>query len=101
MLPECNFSDPDVIESLFIEIEVPNKRNIIVGNIYRPPNQNTASFVDKVNEILGLISKQNKKLHLMGDFNLDLLHYSNQSPTQEFIDSLFSYGFYPLISKPT
>ena len=100
MLPECNFSNPDVIESLFIEIEVPNKRNI-VGNIYQPPNQNTASFVDKLNGILGLISKQNKKLHLMGDFNLDLLHYSTHSPTQEFIDSLFSYGFYPLISKPT
>ena len=32
MLPKCNFSDPDVIESLFIEIEAPNKRNIIVGN---------------------------------------------------------------------
>ena len=37
----------------------------------------------------------------MGDFNLYLLHYTTHSPTQEFIDSLFSYGFYPLISKPT
>ena len=37
----------------------------------------------------------------MSDFNLDLLHYSTHSPTQEFIDSLFSYGFYPLISKLT
>jgi hypothetical protein len=42
MLPECNFSDPDVIESLFIEIEVPNKINIIGGNIYRPQ---TKTFV--------------------------------------------------------
>ena len=78
-----------------------NKKNIIVGTVYRPPNQNIALFLDKLNEILGLISKQNKSCHLMGDFNLDLFHYSTHSPTQEFIDSLFPYGFYPLISKPT
>ena len=37
----------------------------------------------------------------MDDFNLDLLHYNNHALTQEFINSLFSYAFYPLISKPT
>ena len=37
----------------------------------------------------------------MGDFNLDLLCYNNNVPTQEFIDRLFSYSFYPLILKPT
>ena len=37
----------------------------------------------------------------MGDFNLYLFHYSTHSPTQEFIGSLFPYGFYPFISTPT
>ena len=37
----------------------------------------------------------------MGDFNLDLLRYNDNIPTQEFIDRLFSYSFYPLISNPT
>ena len=37
----------------------------------------------------------------MGDFNLDLLRYNDNVPTQEFIDRLFSYSFYPLISNPT
>lgn len=37
----------------------------------------------------------------MGDFNLDLLQYNHHVPTQEFVDSLFSHAFFPLISKPT
>ena len=96
VLGKCNFSDP-----LFVEIEVANKKNIFVGTIYRPPNQNIVLFLDKLNEIPGLISKQNKSCHLMGDFNLNVSHCSTHSPTREFIDSLFSYGFYLLISKPT
>ena len=30
----------------------------------------------------------------MGDFNLDLLHYNDHAPTQEFIDSFFSHMFF-------
>ena len=37
----------------------------------------------------------------MGDFNLDLLQYNHHTPTQEFIDTLFSHAFIPLISNPT
>ena len=37
----------------------------------------------------------------MGDFNLDLLQYNHHTPTQEFIDTLFSFAFIPLMSNPT
>lgn len=37
----------------------------------------------------------------MGYFNLDLLQYHHHSPTQEFINSLFSHMFLPLFSNPT
>ena len=39
----------------------------------------------------------------MGDFNLDLYFITALilPGTQEFIDSLLSYGFYQFISKPT
>ena len=37
----------------------------------------------------------------MEDFNLSLLQYNYHVPTQEFIDSLFSHAFLPLISNPT
>ena len=82
--------DPETIESLFVEITVPHGKNIIVGSVYRPPNQNTALFLDKFNDILSRISKDNKQCYVMGDFNLDLLQYNYHTPTQEFIDTIFA-----------
>ena len=58
-LNDGKLSDPMVIESLFVEITVPHGKNIIVGCVYRPPNQNTALFLDKLNDILSHISKDN------------------------------------------
>jgi hypothetical protein len=37
----------------------------------------------------------------MGDYNIDMFHLNEHSPTQEFVDSLFSHMFYPLINRPT
>lgn len=36
--PDCNLSEPEVIETLFVEIIIPHGKNIIVGTVYRPPN---------------------------------------------------------------
>ena len=83
-----------------MEITVPHGKNIIFGSVYRPPNQNMALFLDKFNDILSRISKDNKQGYVMGDFNLDL-EYNHHTPTQEFIDTLFSHAFIPLISNPT
>ena len=83
-----------------MEITVPHGKKIIVGFVYRLPNQNTALFLDKFNDILSRISKDNKQCYVMGDFNLDLLQYNHHTPTQEFIDTLFSHTFIPLISNP-
>ena len=60
-----------------------------------------ALFLDKFNDILSRISKDNKQCYVMGDFNLDLLQYNHHTPTQEFIDTLFSHAFIPLIFNST
>ena len=101
LIQDCNISNPEVIESLFVEISNPLGKNIIVGTVYRPPNQNLVSFIEHFNKILSIISKDNKQCYIMGDFNLDLLHCDHHAYTQEFIDSLFSHMFIPLINKPT
>ena len=45
----------EVMEPLFIEIIRPHGKNIIVGIIYRPPNQSGDVFVDNFSEILAKI----------------------------------------------
>ena len=61
LLNECKLSDSETTESIFVEITVPFGKNIIVGYVYRPPNQNTALFLDKFNDILSRISEDNKQ----------------------------------------
>ena len=39
--------------------------------------------------------------HLSGDYNIDLLKHNVQIPTPEFLDTMFSNSFKPLINKPT
>ena len=95
------FDDDDVAESLFIEVCIPHGKNIIIGIIYRPPNQNANSFLSKYNDIIGKISNENKTCHIMGDFNLNLLNYDSHSLTCEFLDGIYSNMFIPLITRPT
>ena len=40
-------------------------------------------------------------VNLCGDFNVDMLTYSCQDATSNFIDQLYSYGLHPLIIKST
>ena len=44
------------MESLFIEIIRSHERNVIVGIIYRPPNQNVNDFVIRMNDVLGKVT---------------------------------------------
>ena len=101
ILPEFNVSDANIIESLFVEICIARHKNIIIGVIYRPPSENTLEFVEKVNEIISGVTKGNKHCYITGDFNLDLLKHESHSVTAQFIESLFAFGFLPMITKPT
>ena len=40
-------------------------------------------------------------IHLIGDFNVNLLNYNEHNQTNEFLDSLASNSFIPLILQPT
>ena len=100
LLSDCTISDPDTLESVFVEINNPSGKNIIIGTVYRPPNQNVPEFFDKFFVILSIISKDNKRF-IMGDFNLDALNYDQHAPTQEFMVCLFSHVLFPIVTRPT
>ncbi|XP_072041239.1 uncharacterized protein [Amphiura filiformis] len=89
-------------ESLFIEIEKSNSQNIVVGVVYRPPDQNIDEFNKYIDAVLCKITGQeNKLLYIMGDFNINLFNDDVHKPTGEFVDVITSYSLYPSITKPT
>ena len=63
---------------------------------------NINEFNDEyLNELLDKLSKENKTIFLLGDFNINLLNYDIHPPTNEFLDSLSSYYFLPHILQPS
>ena len=91
-----------VLESVFVEIVQPNnEKNVILGCLYKPPNVQTEIFNDEIKQVLAKIGFENKLCFLFGDFNINILNADSHVPTNDFIDLMYSNGFYPLISKPT
>ena len=50
--PDLVFSCTECAESLFVEINRPKEKNIIVGVVYRPPNQNLQDFMNSLDLLL-------------------------------------------------
>ena len=88
----------DVIESQVNQITA-KPRNIIIGIIYRPPNDMVEEFKESFASLLQLTYKM-LKCFLMEDFNLDLLKMEENRHIKNFTN-MFSSTFYPLISRPT
>ena len=99
---DLNICKKNELESTFIEIVNPKKSNIIVGVIYRHPSMDFTDFnCNYLNKLLENISKEQKSIFLLGDFNVKLLNYNEHNQTNEFLDSLASNSFIPLILQPT
>ena len=88
------------IESLFTEITNEKSKNVILGVIYRPPNNKINEFDSHIKNILTIVDKQNKPCYIIGDFNIDL-KYEHCKFSTEFFNNMTSSGFIPLVTKPT
>ena len=91
----------DEFEAVFIEIQRHNSSNLIVGNVYRAPGTPLNTFLRCFDSCLGVITKEGKLCYIMGDFNLNLLNCEDHLPKDQFVNTFYSYGFRPLITKPT
>ena len=81
----------------FIEIVNPKKSNI-VGVNYRHPSMDLTDFnCSYLNRLLENISKEQKPIFLLGDFNVNLLNYIEHNQINEFLECLASNSCIPLI----
>ena len=92
----------DCVESIFIELIFENKKNIILGCIYRHPHCSINDFCDNyITDLLNHISHIDKPCILMGDFNIDLLKSNSNNATAKFLEIMNSSFFLPFIQKPS
>ena len=101
---DLKLNSPGNFEAIFIEIIIPDRKNLIVGCIYRHPSSSISlhSFVsDHLEPVIVKISKEKKECALMGDFNVDLLKTTGNNAASEFYNSLTSHFFTPFVLQPT
>ena len=100
--PDLNIYKSNQLESTFVEIINPKKSNIIIGCIYKHPNMDVTDFKNNYfSQIFEIVSKEQKQVFLLGDFNINLLNYNDHQRTNDFLDSLASNSFIPYILHPT
>ena len=78
----------DYIECQFIEIHKDSNsygKDIIVGIIYRPPNNDINKCIDEMSNILDILNNENKLCYIMGDFNINLFNHEVHAPTCIFL----------------
>ena len=73
--------------------------HFIVG-IYRPHTDSTDNFVLALQQLLSDFTLQNKSVILAGDMNINI-NGPPTGPSQNYLSSLFSYSYIPVITKPT
>lgn len=108
ILPQYSIFIEKVFESIFIEVELEDKKKIYISSVYRPNSihptltqtQQLDQFIELFSELQNNISSFND-VYIMGDFNIDILKFQSHSKTGEFVDNSFSNGFIQLITKPT
>ena len=65
-----------------------------MGVIYRHLSMDLADFnCNYLNKLLENISKEQKPIFLLGDFNVNLWNYNKHNQTNEVVDSLVSNSY--------
>ena len=92
----------DHIETLFVEIEIlKNNNNVICCELYRKPSSNIVDFIDDLEQILEILSCENKKIYIMGDFNVNLFNCHINNHVRDFVNLMHSKNLYCTINKST
>ena len=101
---DLKFSSTNNYESTFIEVILPDRKNMILGCIYRHPTSTISiqqSIKESIEPLLDKISDENKFCSLMGDFNIDLLKTDTNDKVNAFYNNVISHFFAPYILQPT
>ena len=91
----------DLVESTWIELDTQNRNKIIIGCVYKHPSANLNEFHSEMESIMKQFNDNKKQVFILGDINIDLLKYNIHTPTEDYVDMVFSNNFLPLITKPT
>ena len=97
---DIRINDEDT-EALSIEIINTKTKNLIITNVYRPPNGKIKPFKNFFKELVSKNKRSGKILYIVGDLNLNILDYETNNKVKNFFNLIFSFNLIPVINKVT
>ena len=89
-----------IFESLFVEVDTPDKTKLIIGEIYRVPGTNEADSLTYFEQTINSLSSY-KEIVIGTDQNFDYLKYDSHKPSMDLLQLFITNGLMPTITKPT
>ena len=85
-----------LVESCWSQIDNgKNKKPIILGCIYRHPTYDLTEFTAPLNNIIKVLNPK----YIFGYMNIVFLKINIHSPTEEYIDMLYTNGLLPAVTQ--
>ena len=91
----------DDFETVWVEINNTKAKNILCCCAFRHPSSNPVRFKEHLESILSQLTRENKNIFIMGDFNINLLSSESHPESNDFILMLNSFFLLPYILQPT
>ena len=80
----------DEFETVWVQIFNTKNKNILCCCAYRHPSSNPVRFKEHLESTLSRLTRENKNIFLMGDFNVNLLNHENKPESNDFLQMLIS-----------
>ena len=90
------------IENIFLDIFLPKTKPILIGILYRPPDQ--SGFLDKLPTAISKTSCfDNQEVYILGDLNINLINNQKHTPNgiKQYQEFCSLHGLKQLITSPT
>ena len=88
------------LECQWIAINQPHSKQLIIGNIYRPPQGNIEKFIEKMDFKLSSFNLDRVEIFVIGDFNIDMSDKNNAN-CKKLLDLIKPLGLRQIIKKAT
>ena len=92
----------DEIENVFVDLLFPDTKPILLGFLYRPPDQ--PGFLDKLSTaIINTTNFDNQEVYILGDLNMNLIYSGRRIPNsvRKYREFCALHGLSQLIEAPT
>ena len=89
------------IETVWLELTLPNRNKTLICSLYKPPNADFDTFKESLDNVLEQSANEEVETLILGDFNCDMLLKRLPKISKELMQLRNIYQFAQVVKEPT